>query len=74
MRWRIAWVCALSLMGLGCPPAFGPGGTIARGLKKDQEELKDLARTKPLCPSEAELEVLCDYPEDDICPRECLKP
>lgn len=73
MRWRMAWLCVLSLMGLGCPPAFGPGGTIARGLKKDQQQILDISRKKPVCPSEAELVMLCEYPEDDICPRECLE-
>ena len=76
MRWSNVWGCALSLMGLlGCPRAFGPGGTIDRGLKKDQAALQEFAKPKPKgeCPPDAELEVLCEYPEDDFCPRECLE-
>lgn len=69
MRWRMAWVCALLLLGLlGCVRTFGPGGSIRRAIKKDQQEML----SPPVCPSEAELELLCEYPEDDICPRECL--
>jgi len=43
MRWKTAWVCALLLAGtLGCPHAFGRGGTIDKASHKDlMEMLKD---------------------------------
>jgi hypothetical protein len=43
MRWKTAWVCALLLAGnLGCPHAFGRGGTIDKAMHKDlMERLKN---------------------------------
>lgn len=39
MRWTTAGLCALSLVGtLGCPHAFGRGGTIDRAMRKDLKE------------------------------------
>jgi hypothetical protein len=42
MRGKRLWVCTLSLVGtLGCPHAFGRGGTIDRAIHKDlMERLK----------------------------------
>jgi hypothetical protein len=62
---------------LGCPRAFGPGGTFDRALKKDQKARLEPSRLRekagPECPPDNELELLCEYPEDDICPKECLE-
>ena len=43
VRWMTAGLCVLSLVGtLGCPHAFGRGGTIDRAMLKDlKERLKD---------------------------------
>jgi hypothetical protein len=43
MRWKILGVCLLSLAGgLGCPHAFGRGGTIDKAMHKDlMEQLKN---------------------------------
>lgn len=43
MRWKTAWVCALPLVGaLGCPHAFGRGGTIDKAMHRDlMEQLKN---------------------------------
>lgn len=43
MRWKTAGVCALLLAGsLGCPHAFGRGGTIDKAMHKDlMEQLKN---------------------------------
>jgi hypothetical protein len=43
MRWKTAWGCALLLASaLGCPHAFGRGGTIDRAVHKDlMEQLKN---------------------------------
>lgn len=39
MRWKTAGVCALLLAaGLGCPHAFGRGGTIDKAVHKDLME------------------------------------
>jgi hypothetical protein len=36
MRWKTAGLCALALVGtLGCPHAFGRGGTVDRAVHKD---------------------------------------
>ncbi len=83
MRWQRTWVCVLSLVGLvGCLRTFGPGGALDRAMKKDQKEWMGPSSTKPSkpspqstteCPSESELDALCEDPDDEICPRECLE-
>jgi hypothetical protein len=49
VRWKTVWVCALLLAGtLGCPHAFGRGGTIDRAMHKDlMERLKNSRCTDP---------------------------
>lgn len=42
MRWKTAGLCVLALVGsLGCPHAFGRGGTIDRAAHKDVEQAFD---------------------------------
>jgi hypothetical protein len=69
MRWKTAWGCVLLLAGtLGCPHAFGRGGTIDRASHKDlMEMLKDGpcsdADIKRFCSPGRDLETclnLCD--------------
>lgn len=77
MRWRLAWVCVLSFVGLlGCPHTFRKGGAIDVAAFKDAQQQanspKQQQRPKSECPPDEELEQLCEYPEDDICPKECL--
>jgi hypothetical protein len=44
MHWKTAGLCALALAGtLGCPHAFGRGGTLDNAASKDVEELFDPA-------------------------------
>lgn len=82
MRGCKAWVCALCLVGLvGCLRTFGPGGSIPRAIKKDQQAAQQqLPNSKSKleppaeCPPENELEQLCEDPDDDWCPQECLEP
>ncbi len=70
MHWHKAWVCGLILMGLlGCMRTFGPGGSIKRALKKDQQGLLN----PPVCPPRNELEELCEDEDDERCPLECLE-
>lgn len=65
MRWKNAWVCALSLIGaLGCPHAFGRGGTIEKAMHKDlMERVKNGRCTKE------ERDIYCAEGEDL---EECL--
>lgn len=77
MRWRLAWVCALSSVGLlGCPHTFRKGGAIDVAAYRDAQQRIDSPKKQPLtkseCPPDEVLEQLCEYPEDDICPKECL--
>ncbi len=83
MRWQRTWVCVLSLVGLvGCLRTFGPGGALDRAMKRDMDERLGKSPGLPVkpsqprpegCPSEEELELICEDPDDDICPRECIE-
>jgi hypothetical protein len=43
MHWKTAALCALTLVGtLGCPHAFGRGGTIDKASHKDAREALEL--------------------------------
>lgn len=66
MRWKTAWGIALLLAGsLGCPHAFGRGGTIDKAMHKDlMEQLADGP-----C-SDADFERFCS-PGGDV--EACLK-
>jgi hypothetical protein len=68
MRWKTAALCALALAGtLGCPHAFGRGGTIDRATLKDLEE--HLATTK--C-TQDQLDLYCGMGADiERCLQEC---
>lgn len=68
MRWRLVGLCALSLAGLlGCPHAFGRGGTIELAAQRDIEEWKRLGK----CPPPDEVEELCEEVDDPDCLPEC---
>jgi hypothetical protein len=68
MRWKTAGLCALALVGtLGCPHAFGRGGTIDRATLKDLEELLDTTKC-----SQEELDDYCNLGADlQRCLEEC---
>ncbi len=45
MRWRLYVLCALSFAGLlGCPRAFGRGGTLEAAARKDIEEYTQMGK------------------------------
>jgi hypothetical protein len=76
MRWGATLVCVLSVGAMGCPHAFGRGGTIDRAARKDAKEVaepSERGKLKERCPPPEELEQLCEDPADAICPRECLE-
>ena len=66
MRWKTAWGFALLLAGsLGCPHAFGRGGTIDKAMHKDlMEQLEGGHCTR------SDLEIFCP-PGGDV--ETCLK-
>jgi hypothetical protein len=80
MRWKAALIGWVALSLLGCPHAFGRGGTIDRAAAKDTrqqvaqpEDLRKSQKTPEPCPPWEELEQLCEDQDDDICPKECLE-
>jgi hypothetical protein len=68
MRWKTAGLCALALIGtLGCPHAFGRGGTIDRAASKDLKAQLGTARC-----DEQQLETFCGVGADwELCIEEC---
>jgi hypothetical protein len=68
MRWWLVGLCALSLAGLlGCPHAFGRGGTIELAARKDIEEYTQMGK----CPPGEEVEELCELVGEPNCLPEC---
>ena len=68
MRWKIAGLCALALTApLGCPHAFGKGGTLDRAASKDLKEQLGTERC-----DETKLDRFCGVGADrDLCVEEC---
>jgi hypothetical protein len=68
MRWGLLVLCALSLAALlGCPHAFGRGGTIDRAARKAIEEHAQTGK----CPPVDEVEEICIQVGDPNCLPGC---
>lgn len=68
MRWRLVWLCALSLVGsLGCPRSFGRGGTIDQAAHKDVKQMLET----PEC-TRQDWELYCgDDSDSEECRQTC---
>ena len=68
MPWKTAVLCALALVGtLGCPHAFGRGGTVDKAAHKDVKEQLDTTRC-----NEDELKRYCgEDADEDECAERC---
>jgi alkylhydroperoxidase/carboxymuconolactone decarboxylase family protein YurZ len=68
MRWKTAALCALALAGtLGCPHAFGRGGTVDKATHKDVQEALDLGD----CTEEEYRKYCVPDSTSETCRKEC---
>jgi len=70
MRWRMLGLCAVAVLGIGCPETYGIGGSIDDAIERDMNAQLE-QRDDYVCPSPEEVTRRCADPKSEQCPQRC---